>query len=452
LNNLNTKLLFLVLLGQVLSFNSFAKELKDSLLQHLFFNDNKLVTILSFPQTFYIQSFDLMSLNTKHSTTSSYLPWHETTLFIMFENSYLDKELYFELSNTLLDNGYTVILIRKSFKDIDFDNIVKDNNLETITNVIQELKQTTNIERLNHVNFQKIATMTNVINSKNNVMISLDIYDITKQASYIIIPEVSLLIEFDILKRQAILAHSNNKMVTNDNKQLIKQIIYWCDFNLKNSAVNIIKTTDGFWQKPIFIKLPNKPWPQIKFPFASNHFVHCTQGNATTWPHSHFYFRVLFSLDLASPLKSPPGQIYAGINGTAYIKNNCLERINDPYTFNSSNCNFGLGNVVRILSKKKDYYVLYAHLSEIYVKDKQYVNEGDIIGLEGVSGAAGKRHLHWGLYKLNNIEELATDIAPGIPFPFSFTARNFKTNQVELLMSTEVLCLEQFDNLTMLGN
>lgn len=449
MNNLSIKLLFLILF--ILEEKSSANINDCPQSKELTLNDNKLLSTLYFPKRSYIKIYDLMSLNNQYTTTYSYLPWQETALIIIFETNALNKNFYSELSNALLANGYTVLLVKKFPNNIVSNNIIKDHNIKVISNIIHELKQIKNIEFLKPSNFQKVAVITNTISSKDNVVVSLDIYNFMNKISYIIDTDVELLIKFNLFKQKITLVNSNNKKIIKNNKELNKQIIYWCDFNLKKSIANTVKTTYGLWQEPFFIKLPNKPWPQIEFPFSTNHFVHCTQGNTSTWPHSHFYFRVLFSLDLASTFKSRPGQIYAGINGTAYVKNNCPERMNDSYTFNSSDCNLGFGNVIRIVNNKKDYYVLYAHLSEIYVKDKQYVNEGDLIGLEGISGAAGKRHLHLGLYKLTNIEQLITDIAPGIPFPFSFKARNFKTNQVEQLLSTDVLCFEQFDDLTILS-
>ena len=58
----------------------------------------------------------------------------------------------------------------------------------------------------------------------------------------------------------------------------------------------------------------------------------------------------------------------------------------------------GYGKVVRI-SLKSGYEILFAHLSEIDVKNGQTVNSGDIIGKLGSTGRSTGPHLHYEVRK-----------------------------------------------------
>ena len=58
----------------------------------------------------------------------------------------------------------------------------------------------------------------------------------------------------------------------------------------------------------------------------------------------------------------------------------------------------GYGNIVRI-SLKSGYEILFAHLSEIDVKNGQTVNSGDIIGKVGSTGRSTGPHLHYEVRK-----------------------------------------------------
>ena len=65
--------------------------------------------------------------------------------------------------------------------------------------------------------------------------------------------------------------------------------------------------------------------------------------------------------------------------------------------------NGGLGNF--IVLQDGDIETLYAHLSVIYVKENQQVNQADIIGLMGSSGHCvpnGAIHLHWETHNADN--------------------------------------------------
>ena len=60
------------------------------------------------------------------------------------------------------------------------------------------------------------------------------------------------------------------------------------------------------------------------------------------------------------------------------------------------------GNTV-ILSHPNQYFSLYAHLNKNLVSSKKYVQENQIIGLAGKSGNSDGPHLHFEIWKNDNI-------------------------------------------------
>ena len=144
---------------------------------------------------------------------------------------------------------------------------------------------------------------------------------------------------------------------------------------------------------------------------------------------------------MKNPLKNPKiAQLYgkSPLGLTGYYKKYGLDGHSgiDIYTFWGDNVYaahdgtvlqlkedpFGFGRYVRLISEKTDgFYWLtyYGHLSELKVKSGQKVKEGDIIGLEGNTGACvtnkdgvyvpaqdtgdyAGTHLHFGVYKLSD--------------------------------------------------
>ncbi|AIL65323.1 Peptidase family M23 [Rickettsiales bacterium Ac37b] len=106
--------------------------------------------------------------------------------------------------------------------------------------------------------------------------------------------------------------------------------------------------------------------------------------------------------------------------------------------YNLDGCGNGYGNHVRILHPD-GYLTIYAHLSYITIKDKSYVKIADKIGIEGVSGNAGKRHLHFGLHLPENIQQIAQEPGyTGISIPFDM--RLIINEKVQILSSTDIIC------------
>jgi murein DD-endopeptidase MepM/ murein hydrolase activator NlpD len=65
----------------------------------------------------------------------------------------------------------------------------------------------------------------------------------------------------------------------------------------------------------------------------------------------------------------------------------------------TDSCGLGLGNHIRILHKD-GFVSFYVHLEKVLVETGDLVKAGQPIGIEGWTGLAGHRHLHWDVNKL----------------------------------------------------
>lgn len=90
-------------------------------------------------------------------------------------------------------------------------------------------------------------------------------------------------------------------------------------------------------------------------------------------------------VDLAAPLHTP---VYASMGGTVVTAEH----------------HYSYGNYIKIKHhvKGKDYYTLYAHLSEIGVKVGQKVKQGELIALVGSTGDSTGYHLHFEVHDGND--------------------------------------------------
>ena len=127
--------------------------------------------------------------------------------------------------------------------------------------------------------------------------------------------------------------------------------------------------------------------PLVLYPFPEKRAILCDQGVESPAGNSHTYTNTLYALDLKTPKGSDPDSIKAGIDGVAYVFNECLEH--------NTNCGQGWGNHVRIL-RYDGVVVQYAHLEKVWIQTGQFVTANTYIGLEGNTGATGhdNRHLH----------------------------------------------------------
>ncbi len=100
---------------------------------------------------------------------------------------------------------------------------------------------------------------------------------------------------------------------------------------------------------------------------------------------------VHWGVDFKAPTGTP---VKASLSGKVVLADNLF------YTGETVIIDHGLG-----------LYTLYAHLSEIFVKEGDYIKGGEIIGLVGSTGRSTGPHLHFGMYILGHRvdPELAID-------------------------------------------
>jgi hypothetical protein len=136
----------------------------------------------------------------------------------------------------------------------------------------------------------------------------------------------------------------------------------------------------------------------LPLPVPSGARVFCTQGvlqpNGST--HASCSDDRRFAIDLASSAFEAPLLVHASADGVAYGWGDCrsTDLNHDPP---DATCNLGLGNVVRIQHPRR-LYTQYAHLSAILIEPGQRVKRGDPVGVEGNSGAAGSKHIHFSFH------------------------------------------------------
>ena len=144
--------------------------------------------------------------------------------------------------------------------------------------------------------------------------------------------------------------------------------------------------------------LPTGGEADLSLPVPAGTRVFCTQGILRPDGHTHAACSAdrRFALDLASSAFEAPNLVLASADGVAYAWGDCrsTDLNHDPP---DATCNLGLGNVVR-LAHAGGLFTQYAHLSAILVTRGQHVRRGEPIGVEGNSGAAGSKHLHFSLH------------------------------------------------------
>lgn len=177
-------------------------------------------------------------------------------------------------------------------------------------------------------------------------------------------------------------------------------------------------------------------------PFDSNTEVVCTHSSGSG---SHSGLNAFFALDLATEYSGPPATVRAADDGIAYAflgedGNLCPEPKGKPELSESSDCGDSWGNRVKILHSD-GYFSFYVHLARVFVKTGDQIKKGDAIGLEGRTGAAGHRHLHWSVQKLPGSPSLWSKqimTYTGASVPFKFAA--VRDSKLEIFDSLKVSC------------
>lgn len=186
------------------------------------------------------------------------------------------------------------------------------------------------------------------------------------------------------------------------------------------------------------------PEPDLvfQFPFDKNTEVICTQSPKN--PNgSHGFSNSLYALDLTTPYSKPASVIRASADGKAFVFNECKNPKGNPAKAEIDNCGLGWGNHVRILHKN-GIVSFYVHFENISIKDGQLVKAGDILGVEGWTGLAGHRHLHWDVHKLNGTttkewEKILSNPGwGGISIPYFFEV--YMDGKKQIVSSKDLKC------------
>jgi murein DD-endopeptidase MepM/ murein hydrolase activator NlpD len=184
--------------------------------------------------------------------------------------------------------------------------------------------------------------------------------------------------------------------------------------------------------------------PAIVFdlPFDQISSVICTQSGRATMA-THRWRNTLYAIDLATPYSiKNPATIYASAPGKAFVHGGCKNPKGGPAQTDVDNCGLGYGNHVFLLHDD-GYATLYAHLSEIFVKTGDLVLAHQKLGLEGASGQAAHRHLHWDVHKLDGKKldwekQLSHEGWGGNSIPFNFKVKINGTEKI--IKSSEIAC------------
>jgi hypothetical protein len=171
----------------------------------------------------------------------------------------------------------------------------------------------------------------------------------------------------------------------------------------------------------------------LSLPVPAGGRVFCTQGVLQPGGHTHAACSDdrRFAIDLASSAFEAPHLVLASADGVGYGWGDCrsTDLNHDPP---DGSCNLGLGNVVRV-QHAGGLFTQYAHLAAILIAPGQSVKRGDPIGVEGNSGAAGSKHIHFSLHA-GSAERLQP--APSLPI------RRLRVRGARLVDSLTMRCSE----------
>lgn len=187
------------------------------------------------------------------------------------------------------------------------------------------------------------------------------------------------------------------------------------------------------------------PAPQtFALPFAPGSQIICTQ-NASYLDGSHSGPSTFYALDLTTPYDKPASKIIAAAAGTAYVFKDCPNQPGTNSSMKGDHCGRGWGNNVRI-DHGNGIMSLYAHLSEVLVSNGEIVTAKQVIGVEGGTGWAGYRHLHFDVQKMPGDAEtwkeiLATPSLNGLSIPYKFQVKI--KGKVVVPNSSEVFCKKE---------
>ncbi len=157
--------------------------------------------------------------------------------------------------------------------------------------------------------------------------------------------------------------------------------------------------------------LPAIPSATFSLPVPKGEAVYCGKKGPAKPGDSHNGCNPSnrFAVDLVSSAFTPPHLVVSSADGVAWPVGGCFTK-DLTHQDGEDFCNQGWGNYVRV-QHEGGLYSQYAHLAAILVDAGKAVKRGDPIGIEGNTGIAGAKHIHWSVHR-----GTAKDGGPSIPF------------------------------------
>lgn len=188
-------------------------------------------------------------------------------------------------------------------------------------------------------------------------------------------------------------------------------------------------------------KIPESAPMVFELPFDSSTEVVCAQSGRFS-NASHIYRNMLYAIDLATPYSKPASIVRASAEGKAFVHIGCTNPIGKPEQTKTDDCGGGYGNHIRILHRD-GYISLYAHLSAVKIKNGEMVKKGQAVGVEGATGQAAYRHLHWDIHKMEGSkdtweQQLSNPAWGGHSTPFRFSVNINGT--LKVVDSSKIAC------------
>ena len=147
--------------------------------------------------------------------------------------------------------------------------------------------------------------------------------------------------------------------------------------------------------------------------------AYCFHGTQDFDPtQTHAFRNTFFAIDLASPLDGPPSEVIAARAGTVVrVHEGCV----DPGVSrgHADKCGNGFGNWV-VLDHRDGEGSFYAHLAKVTVAEGQAVQLGQALGTEGITGAAGERHVHFSVHRIDSPPDIDGIGWPSIPYRLTY--------------------------------
>lgn len=138
----------------------------------------------------------------------------------------------------------------------------------------------------------------------------------------------------------------------------------------------------------------------VSMPFSYGYAARCTQGPGGSY--SHNYNSTRYDVDFDTP-NNQDDDVFAPIAGQVWVHDN-------PSSGFGRHVNIDIGDGT---------YIVIAHMKQILLEDGEHVTVGQMIGLEGTTGASTGDHVHIGRHRGNALLDAGSGTSvEGLSFQF----------------------------------